>query len=210
MDKINLDSILNSKEYPKSRVPIEYVTKRMKELGYVFSKENKDIALLVVWYFLRDPLFLESKLVKNGNSFGKGLIIYGTYGIGKSMLFETLHKIGKELILERGISDLWFVTCSAAAYVEDYMQHDGTRLGIKEMYKGKLYIDDLGFEKKVYNKTELLSDILFERNRAKTMTFVTTNLTPHEVFERYGQRIADRIPEMFNVIQWEGESLRKF
>ena len=75
--------------------------------------------------------------------------------------------------------------------------------------RGNLYIDDLGFEKKAFNNHELIGELLFERYRNNALTFVTTNHSPKEISGRYGARIGDRLAEMFNIIKWEGESLRQ-
>jgi len=52
---------------------------------------------------------------------------------------------------------------------------------ISNYYKGKLYIDDLGKEKKAFNKNEIVGELLFERNRVGGKTFVTTNLSPLKI-----------------------------
>jgi DNA replication protein DnaC len=39
-------------------------------------------------------------------------------------------------------------------------------------------------------------------------TFITTNLMPSELSEKYGLRLADRFREMFDVIAYEHPSYR--
>ena len=212
--KINLNEITKQSKHELSRVPLKYVYDQLKQKGFLIFDENKIVVDIIIKYFLKDETFLKSKLVKSENSFDKGLLIFGDYGIGKTMLFETLHQIGRELILSKGNGDLYFTKISAGRFIDDYMNEVGKnnterRLWIEDYYKGRLYIDDLGFEKLAFNKTELLAELLFERNRKKSITFVTTNLKPSEITERYGMRIGDRLPEMFNIINWKGESHRK-
>ena len=182
--------------------------------NFVLNQSNQHIIFTVMRYFLKDAEFNEYGKIKNTPNLDKGLLIYGDYGVGKSLLFEILHNSGRDLITKANCSDVWFSCISAGSFVDEYMRAAGDRensevFDFKNYYKGKLYIDDLGFEKKAFNKSELLGEILFERNRRKAKTFVTTNLKPSQITDRYGDRIGDRLPEMFNIINWNGESFRK-
>lgn len=183
-----------------------------KPEGYVIDQRNEKVIYTVLRYFLKAQDFNKDNLIKTKPSLEKGLLIYGTYGVGKSQLFEILHKVGRELITKYNCKALWFSTLSAGSFVDQYMEaakEEGSTFTIKKYYTGKLYIDDLGFEKKAFNKTEVFGELLFERNRLKNPTYVTTNLNPAQLTDRYGERIGDRLPEMFNIIPWNGESFRE-
>lgn len=196
--------------------------------GYRLDKRNEKVVYTVLRYFLQDSGFSEYGNITSEPSLQKGLLIFGDYGIGKSLLFEILHSVGRELVVKRDCKDVWFSQISAGSFVDQYMEaavQKESEFIIKKYYKGKLYIDDLGFEKKAFNKTELFAELLFERYRnfsdekfksekdsvykIKTKTLVTTNLNPSQLTERYGERIGDRLPEMFNIIKWEGQSYRE-
>jgi len=212
--KIDISKIVGAHNYGASRVGTDYVLTELEKLGYKLDEQNKNITLLIVRYFLRHPEFVKSEMINNVPGFHKGLFVFGDYGVGKTMLFESLNKIGKKLLLDRGIQDLWFSCISTVSFVNEYMTEvdlpkDVRKLYLPNYYKGRLYIDDLGFENKAFNSYELFSDLLFERNRNSVKTFVTTNLKPSEITARYGMRIGDRLPEMFNIINWKGESYRK-
>lgn len=179
---------------------------------YKINPDNAKVLKTVFRYFLKQEDFNQYGLIKSVPSLDKGLLIYGNYGIGKSLLFEILHEIGKELVKKRNDTSLWFNRISSGSFVDEYMRASRDKestFSLKNYYNGKLYIDDLGFEKKAFNKTEVFADVLFERNKNKAITFVTTNHKPSEITERYGERIGDRLPEMFNIIKWEGKSFRK-
>lgn len=183
---------------------------------YEIKEEDKDVIELVFKYFLKDPEFLESPLIKSEPSFFKGLLIHGAVGVGKSYLFDILHEVGRELIIKRKHTHIWFRSITAVSFVDLYMQEvtkkdkkQATNFDLKSYYKGQLYIDDLGLEEMAFNRYELFEQLLFERNRNRSITFVTTNLKPTDIGERYGERIGDRLPEMFNIIRWDGESKRK-
>ncbi|MBO0323508.1 hypothetical protein J0X14_14460 [Muricauda sp. CAU 1633] len=144
--------------------------------------------------------------------YDKGLLVYGSLGVGKTMIFDIIHSMAKELVVSQGFQGLWFTKCTAPWLVSERMRsveegYTGS-FDIATYHRGKLYIDDLGAEQLCFNKYELLEEILFQRHRNKALTMVTTNLTPAEIGKRYGARVFDRLPEMFHMIKWEGESKR--
>lgn len=210
--KIDINKIVGTEKIG-SRIQLSWLKEALNSCGFIIDDDNEQVVITVLLYFLRHEKFFESPLLKNNPSFYKGLLIFGDYGVGKTMLFESLWSIGRKLILDRGISDLWFNKISAGSFVEKYMEQVGMpneirTMYIEDFYKGRLYIDDLGFEKLAFNKTELFADILFERHKRGSVTLCTTNLNPSSISDRYGVRIGDRLTQMFNVINWKGESRR--
>ena len=76
-----------------------------------------------------------------------------------------------------------------------------------------LCIDDVGLE-----PTEVLDfgnainpviEILEQRYRLQLFTFITTNLTPKQIREKYGDRIADRFNEIMKCIVYENPTFRR-
>ena len=76
-----------------------------------------------------------------------------------------------------------------------------------------LCIDDVGLE-----PTEVLDygnainpviEIIEHRYRQQLFTFITTNLTPKQIREKYGDRIADRFNEMMKCIVYENPTFRR-
>lgn len=76
-----------------------------------------------------------------------------------------------------------------------------------------LCIDDVGLE-----PTEVLDfgnainpviEILEHRYRQQLFTFITTNLTPKQIREKYGDRIADRFNEIMKCIVYENPTFRR-
>ena len=76
-----------------------------------------------------------------------------------------------------------------------------------------LCIDDLGLE-----PTEVLDfgnainpviEIMEHRYRQQLFTFITTNLTPKQIREKYGDRIADRFNEIMKCIVFANPTFRK-
>lgn len=185
--------------------------KKHSEGRYLIDDRNKEVIFTVFKYFIQDPDFNASGLITTEPSLDKGLLIFGDYGIGKTWLFDILQKIARDFH-DHGNKQMWFTSITASSFVEDYMsqsKHPDSTFRLERYFKGRLYIDDLGFEPKAYNQKEIMAQLLFERNRFGAVTYVTTNMKPSEISDRYGQRIGDRLPEMFNIIKWNGESFRK-
>lgn len=180
--------------------------------NYKINKHNEKVVYTILRYFLKQEDFNEFQLIKTEPSLDKGILVHGDNGVGKSFLFNTIHKVGKELVEKRDFKDLWFPKVTARKFVEDFMEstkNEDSTFKLSNYHKGDLYIDDLGFEDLAFNKTEVFSGVLFERDRNKAKTHVSTNSKPSELAKRYGRQVADRLPQMFNIIKWEGESFRK-
>ena len=74
-----------------------------------------------------------------------------------------------------------------------------------------LIIDDLGTEPLFKNVTrEYLGVVITERNLHKKRTIITSNLTPNDLLDRYGERIYSRIFSKINSLQiaLTGDDLR--
>ena len=76
-----------------------------------------------------------------------------------------------------------------------------------------LAIDDLGKEPaEVMNYGNIINpmvELIEKRYKRQLFTLATTNLTPRQIREKYGARMADRFNEMFNVVIFKSESYRK-
>lgn len=83
---------------------------------------------------------------------------------------------------------------------------------ILQRENGLLMLDDLGIENQVQTRygtqTDPVSILLFLRYESRARTFCSTNLNPDRLKERYGDRLSDRFKEMFDVVQFKGESRR--
>lgn len=74
-----------------------------------------------------------------------------------------------------------------------------------------LAIDDLGREYSDQHGRWLaeLDLLIDDRHEMRRPTVITSNLSPQEFIQRYGERIADRIRQMGLVVNCVGESLRR-
>lgn len=164
-------------------------------------------------YFLDDMDFDVWELCESKPNIFKGLYVYGPYGTGKSKFFDIIHHMARKLVVEHGYQGMWFTSVTAPWIVEEYMKatekgYEGS-FEFTRYYKGRLYIDDLGMERLAFGRDNIISDLLFERHRNGSKTFISSNLTPTEFIQRYGARLGDRLREAYNIIEFKGKSFRE-
>ena len=76
-----------------------------------------------------------------------------------------------------------------------------------------LCIDDVGLEPTEVldygNSINPVIEIMEQRYRQQLFTFITTNLTPKQIREKYGDRVADRFNEIMKCIVYENPTFRR-
>ena len=138
---------------------------------------------------------------------GKGLLLHGTVGTGKSFLAAC---IANELI-DRG----YIVKMTNLSTIVNELQgmFDGKQEYINRLNKcSLLIIDDLGIERNTEYMKEMVYNVIDSRYRSGLPFIVTTNLTPDEIKkpQEIGyQRIYDRVLERCFPIAIEGVSRRR-
>ncbi|WP_272152140.1 ATP-binding protein [Tenacibaculum aiptasiae] len=205
--KKNIESISKKDfwlEFEKSSIEVLEGTK------FKFNEDNTKVVNTILRYFSGSKDFNEYGIIKNKACLSKGLLVSGNIGVGKTILFKAIQKAGRELC-KKGYKRAHFKNISCGSFVSLYMsstRYNSLDFNLKTFEKNKLYIDDLGVETLAFNQYELMEQVLFERYSNKALTFITTNLKMTEILSRYGERVADRLPEMCNIITWNGKSLR--
>jgi len=150
-------------------------------------------------------------------SLSKGLLIIGNYGNGKSATFNALETTLRS-------TNICFKGFTANGVVNMFEACQNP-LDKEEFYKimnyGTRYFDDVKTERTAnnYGKAELMKDILEARYINKVRTYITCNfkegadgdveLALLEFRDKYGNRVYDRLFEMFNIAVFEGGSFRK-
>ena len=140
----------------------------------------------------------------------RGILLCGEGGLGKTFLLNCIF----ERVTSRGFSA---VRITAFRMFEAMRQQ---HVGNDEKYDGfstlidapLLLIDDLGTEPMMRNITvEYLFTLLNERAAGKRHTVVATNLSPTQIKERYGERVASRLLDKtgFKIVQMKGKDLRQ-
>ncbi len=134
------------------------------------------------------------------------LYIYGLAGRGKSFMGNAI----AARAIERGIDAL---RLTAYRLTEEVMNGFSANASPLPRFSQVplLVLDDLGTEAMVPNVTaESLFAVADQRSAARLPTVYISNLTPDELTERYGERIASRITDgaITRTIQFSGNSLR--
>lgn len=150
-------------------------------------------------------------LTGNVESHKCGLLLCGRCGNGKTTLMRAIESVidvfdlkseyGKFLYVKRCTAK--DIVLSAKTSHEAFIEVCRTPL---------LGVDDLGNEPaEVMDYGNVLSpitDLIETRYELQLPTIVTTNLTPKEIRNRYGNRIADRFREMMHRVVFESDTYR--
>lgn len=168
--------------------------------NYVLDEQNIVQIDFALRYFYGLPL--PEDVAINKVSHKKGLLLFGNYGTGKSMLFR--------IINEMRPSGMRFKFLSASDIVAMY-ETDGEK-GLIHLDGKKILIDELGAEKTGFyygSKMNVLQHVLLKRYNLfiekGLRTHATTNLSMEEVREMYGPRVYSRFFEMFNLVPFGAE-----
>ena len=140
--------------------------------------------------FSEETLKLVRKYLEGG-----GLMLGGNVGVGKTFFFQAA---GVEAAVNLKIAQGWTL--------------GGIGDALDSFCNTELLIDDVGVEELEYKsfgtETRLLDYILEYRMDAGAPTHFTTNLTPQQLLDRYGERVVDRMTHLAEYVQIGGESKR--
>lgn len=185
-----------------------------------FQKGALDNARTIFYYFLKDKKFFKMPNLykeKNKPDFEKGLLIIGGCGVGKTAIMKTLeacfyisnpHRFKSYNANE--IVQL-FEKCNSAQDKGDFFD---------KMNLGKILIDDITTERMASNfgKVNVVKEIIEQRYSKRKLTYATANYDdnfPNDIDAAltnigafYGSRVYDRLFEMFNIIIFNGKSIR--
>lgn len=178
---------------------------------FVIDNDNKSIISLLCLYFTNDERFNKQG---EGFSLFKGIALVGDTGVGKTVLMQLCNKnphvcyaqhdckrIADEFTKEGTSVIDHYVTNTAVTNTDDFFGQQVT---------GRFF-DDLGTEstaKHFGNERNVMGDIIEGRhqNRNFHLTHLTSNHTLDDIHEMYGKRVADRIREMCNIIEFPAEA----
>ena len=209
---------IHGKDIDWEKERIEYFWKSefissMKEVepAFIVDDSNKELLSALYGYVWGKNTVLDSS---------KGLLLWGSIGVGKSVLLKGLQRYyGRinQYCLGANSKTTGFKMISAAEIALLYAEKGMS--GIAQYTDREcmchLAIDELGREpmdaKHFGTGINVIQTILQLRYevRREFITLVTTNLNPNTEFVgKYGDYIADRVKEMFNVIELKGASRR--
>jgi len=195
--------------------------KELNGKDFIQNDETLENIKAIMLYFLKDDEFFECKNLSylTKPSFEKGLLIVGSYGNGKTSVMTAIEKTLK------GIKGYNFKSYNTKEVVKMYesitVESELTKRDFdNKMNYGIKMFDDLKAERDASNfgKVNLLSEILEIRYSNKKTTYATMNYKQgfegdiekavDEIAEKYGDRLYDRVYEMFNIIEFKGKSFR--
>lgn len=200
--------------------------------------EGRKLARTILGYLIGKKGSLKSPLINrkvSEPSLDKGLMIIGGKGIGKTSIIRTINDMlfysrnnpftvqdieGTHQLLSRYKIGFSFITANDVVDEYERCTTDFDKSYFHRKYDfGFKYFDDVMSEEVASNfgKRDIFKTIFEKRysNRAKTM--ISLNYSEDQDLgktlsafgNRYGDRVFDRLFEMFNVIELKGNSLRK-
>lgn len=153
---------------------------------------------------------------KSATTMNKGAYFYGECGTGKTFLASII----AQEFLRNGDSVLFVKVPSLLDDIKATFNGQGSELTILDDIKATklVVLDDFGMEKPTQWAGATLSKILDMRYDGKSMTLITSNLSPKELADRLnnasdganlnGSRIFDRLKEICKPILLKGTSRR--
>ncbi|NIJ46528.1 DNA replication protein DnaC [Wenyingzhuangia heitensis] len=173
---------------------------------FVVDNNNEKFLHKISLYFNNSLEFEE----KHNGELRKGLLIMGTHGTGKSSLFNVIQNMSRK---NNDLKHLWHRIIHTKDFVSKF-ETEG-EFFINNYVTGTVLFDDLGSEK-IANYWGIKENIMcriielrymnYKSNGLKT--YITTNLTHKELQLKYGERVMDRLYEMFNFMELTGNSRR--
>lgn len=141
-----------------------------------------------------------------------GLMLLGTCGNGKTTMLLAIKSLISFLYSNPNSPDFVKLEFTSALNLAKLVVDNGAEYERLKRCK-LLAIDDVGTEevkmKNYGNALCPLTDILYYRYDKRMFTIISSNLDKENIGKQYGDRITDRIPEMFNGVSFDNKSYRK-
>ncbi|MRG46962.1 ATPase [Chitinophaga sp. SYP-B3965] len=182
---------------------------------YAIEDIDRPTILKLLCYFLRD----EGVAAHEGIDLGKGLLVTGPIGCGKTAIMHIMCSLCE------GLGKPYLVDCRNLSH--EFSQKGFEVIGKYSKQAFYRYVglpfppqtfcfDDLGLETQVNywgSHCQVMAEILLSRYNLFVsdgmITHVTTNLNTEELEEIYGNRIRSRMRQMFNLVAFHPESRDK-
>ena len=197
------------KLYPHTNLSNKYQNVSFKHfsLDYYDRNDNDAKTNLSSFDYAKNALEYCQDFVKNFNSTGGNILLYGNTGLGKTYLSTC---IGLEL-LEQGYSVLYLTATQLLDVFEKKMKDRGTSARQDFMLLSEvdlLIIDDLGTEfQNSFNIPNVL-DCINNRILSEKSTVISTNLNLRDLQTCYTERFISRIVENYKLLRLTGKDIR--
>ena len=141
-----------------------------------------------------------------------GILLCGGCGNGKSTMLKAFQQLLNSLHIPKPDDDSTYgIQIVDAKYIA-YLCKNNYESYRKLISVNMLGIDDLGTEPSEVmdygNVYTPVIDLLTKRYEEQLFTIITTNLTPQQIREHYGDRMADRLNEMVEKIVFKNGTYR--
>lgn len=141
-----------------------------------------------------------------------GLMLYGQVGNGKTTMAKAACSMINMLYDSSYSQERKGVWQISALDLSTIARNDADRF--ERMKKTELlFVDDLGCEpvtvKSWGNELSPVVELLYHRYDKQLFTIISSNLSDSDFKERYGDRIDDRMREMFDRLSFTNKSFRK-
>jgi len=146
---------------------------------------------------------------------GKGLLLYGSKGVGKTSIMKTFAYILTSLSNPQYPP---FSTIDALKISDEYRKNGADSL-IKYsrpvnrglIKNGGWFFDDIGVEEDANNYgnsanvIEVLMQYVYNYRDMRGRTHISTNLNGDQLTQRYGERVYSRMVEMYNLVKFPAD-----
>jgi DNA replication protein DnaC len=192
--------------------------------GFRVDDNSRKFVFTIIYYFLRGDNFnFSPSIYKTNNcipSLDKGLLIVGSFGVGKTTILKTIVSIIEKLSLN---FNMYPVRMHNTVTIVEEFENSLSNFKndtIDRYSKGFRIFDDVKNEREASNfgKVDLFKEILYKRCETKNFrTIILCNYDSNfpndmnaaiESFARYGDRNYDRLFEAFNFVEFKGSSNR--
>lgn len=202
-----------------------YMRKRAESIftePFDFGGQCNQVYKLLCLYFSNDPEFLsyaaKNNLIANDPDLDKGVLLAGSFGVGKSWIMKLFQKQTKQVYYMRSAkeitADYMAIGEMPGEYVNLYKNPVNDNSVFQQEFTG-LCIDDMGAEEaknRFGNKVNVIGDIIearYDMGNTGRFLHATTNLDAKGLTDFYGGRVTSRMKQIFNIIQFKGNDLRK-
>lgn len=163
--------------------------------------------------------------IEHNLDLNKGIALIGTYGVGKSTIFNIWHD---HLRINHSFCENLFIKSSLEEILDDISEQGFMNrkfvynvkddvFGIKKSDPKHILINEFGYKYdiKTYGTdiNELFESFMMKRydifQQNRKLTHITSNFGTKEFENNFHPRLVDRFKEMFNIIELKGESFRK-
>lgn len=216
------DSLITPKLFLKAFI-LQYEI--LYEKNFEMTEESKLLICTLYYYFFRLKNFYNSPLLyvpeNSKPSLDKGLTIIGGCGTGKTSIVKTFVEVIKNISLNYQEVPVRMHNTLDIIHEYEKTPFENRTEVIEKYSKGFRIFDDVKNEPEAanYGKSDVISKILYlrcENRNFKTIILCNydseiSNNMPQaiESFDRYGDRVYDRIFEALNFLQLTAPSMRK-